>query len=53
MRKVNTNEVEEIACSSLKGSFADAGQRHSFDLEISRIAPGATSNVISGPVVRR
>ncbi|MDE2572676.1 MAG: cupin domain-containing protein [bacterium] len=59
MRKVNTNEIEELTWSSPNGRFAGAGkevsealgrkrestdlaERHPFDVEILRIAPGKT-----------
>lgn len=57
MRKVNTNNMEELVWASPKGKFAGAGkqvsealgrkplstdlmERHPFDIEILRIAPG-------------
>jgi uncharacterized cupin superfamily protein len=59
MRKVNTNDVEELAWKSPKGKFAGFGreisealgrkptstdlmERHPFDVEILRVAPGQT-----------
>jgi uncharacterized cupin superfamily protein len=59
MRKVNTNDVEELAWTSPKGKYSGFGkqisealgrvpsstdimQRHPFDIEILRVAPGAT-----------
>jgi uncharacterized cupin superfamily protein len=57
MRKVNTNELEELTWASPKGKFSGSGiqvsealgrkpkstdlrERHPFDIEIARIAPG-------------
>lgn len=57
MKKVNTNDIEELAWTSPKGKFAGFGkqvsealgrdprstdmmQRHPFDVEILRVAPG-------------
>lgn len=57
MRKVNTNELEELTWGSPKGKFSGSGiqvsealgrkpkstdimERHPFDVEIARIAPG-------------
>lgn len=62
MRKVNTNEIEELTWSSPNGRFSGAGrqisealgrkpsstdlmERHPFDVEICRVAPGATPNL--------
>lgn len=62
MRKVNTNDIEELAWASPKGKYSAFGkqvsealgrdrtstdlmQRHPFDIEILRVAPGATPYV--------
>jgi uncharacterized cupin superfamily protein len=59
MKKINTDQLEEVTWTSPKGNFAGAGkqvsealgrkpkstdlmERHPFDVEICRIAPGKT-----------